>query len=738
MYDANLIAPFKSGLSKYYKPFLIGNDAFTELDNVYSWRGYVKKREGSTVISRVAKWGSFTNLTNASPPVVTMVNHGLLTGDAVYLENVIMTNGAIASISSGLSTVVTVAGAPGISVGQTVIITGTTGVNTKSPIIPFNGTPFKVEAVGANTITLTVETTGSAGAGGSVLLGAITNQSFQITNLTANTFSLQILNSSPPVDQPASGASVSGDIYLPIVGTRIFIDSSQNEKLIVFTPKRAYQYNIATTALDNISFDRGPAPIQWGGTKDNFFYTSNYAGSLWATNNVFGVTNPYTAALIQLVGIRIFNGSVTAGWQDFQPQLLSTGTVFLNSALIVLPYKGYMVTLNTTEGPADNSNNVNFFNRARWSQLGTPYYQAAPPKQFGFDVNAWVTDIVGKGGFTDADTNEKIVSAAIIQDTLIVGFQFSTWRLRFTGNYIQPFIWERINTQYGSEATFSAVSFDQSLLMISRRGIVGATFNDVDRIDLEVSDFVNEFETGLTSEGLNRIQGIRDFQKRLVYWLYADENANNQSPNKILCYNYEDNTWSTFTQSFTTLGNYKLTNTDNTWQTWTSPWSGDNATWNTPLEQNNTPIIVAGDLKSQVWQLMNQDYSTDNGVNYNFTVTTNIFNPYFQKGKRCKLAYYDLYITNTDYGQITLENYINDDPSDPWLIKTVDTNDRALSTNPVKTVKYIRVFLGQIARNHQVTLTLTDEQLADPLIGTSDFELQGIIMHTREEGRIKE
>lgn len=730
MYDSNLIAPFRSGISQYYKPFLIGNDAFEELDNVYAWRGNIIKREGSSILSRVAKWGVFTSLTNASPPVVTMVGHGLITGDSVYLENVIMTNGAISSIASGLSTVVTVAGAPGISVGQTVIITGTTGVFTTSTTIPFNGTPFEVIAVGANTITLNVQTTGAAGAGGSVLLGAITNQSFQITRIDANNFSLQILNSVPAVNQSASGSSISGDIYLPIVGTRIFIDKAQLEKLIVFTPKRAYQYNITTKALDNISFDRASAPILWGGDKDDFFYTSNYAGSLWATNNVFGTPDqPY--------GIRIFNGNEPNGWQDFNPQLLSTGGQFLNSALIILPYKGYMVTLNTTEGPSDNSANVNFFNRARWSQIGTPYYQIGTPLQFGDDINAWVTDIVGKGGFTDADTNEKIVSASIIQDTLIVGFQFSTWRLRFTGNFIQPFIWERINTQYGSEATFSAVPFDQSLLMISRRGIIGATFNDVQRIDLDVPDFVNEFETGLTSEGLNRIQGIRDFQKRLVYWLYADEASNNQSPNKILCYNYEDNTWSTFTQSFTTLGNYKLTNTDNTWQTWFSPWAGDTQTWNTPLDQNNTPIIVAGDLKSNVWNIMDGEFSTDNGVNYNFVVTTNIFNPYFEKGRRCKLAFYDLYITNTANGQITLENYINDDQSDPWLIKTVETNDNALAVKPVKTVKYIRVFLGQVARNHQIKLTLTPDQLADPLIGTSNFELQGIITHTREEGRIK-
>ena len=90
------------------------------------------------------------------------------------------------------------------------------------------------------------------------------------------------------------------------------------------------------------------------------------------------------------------------------------------------------------------------------------------------------------------------------------------------------------------------------------------------------------------------------------------------------------------TQSFTALGSYKLTNSDNTWQTWTSPWEGDTASWDTALEQNNTLIIVAGDYKSNVWNIMNQDYSTDNGTPYNFTITTNIFNPYFAWGFRHK------------------------------------------------------------------------------------------------------
>jgi hypothetical protein len=226
----------------------------------------------------------------------------------------------------------------------------------------------------------------------------------------------------------------------------------------------------------------------------------------------------------------------------------------------------------------------------------------------------------------------------------------------------------------------------------------------------------------------------------MVYWIYGFSGTNEQTPNKLICYNYQDNTWSTFTQSFTTLGQYKQS-VDNTWGTWFTTWGPDTETWNETIDQQNTPIIVAGAKDSRVWRIMVDDVSTDNGKNYNFTITTNWINPYFQNGSRCKLAYYDLYVTMTDKGQITVENFTEDNPTDPWLTKVANVS--ATYTGGTESfgnvVKYVRVFLGMIARNHQITLTLSEpDQLEDTNIGSSNFQLQGIIFHTREEGRIKQ
>lgn len=51
--DRFLIAPFNSGLQANLKPFLIPEDAFSQLLNAYVFRGRVTKRFGE----RLMGWG---------------------------------------------------------------------------------------------------------------------------------------------------------------------------------------------------------------------------------------------------------------------------------------------------------------------------------------------------------------------------------------------------------------------------------------------------------------------------------------------------------------------------------------------------------------------------------------------------------------------------------------------------------------------------------------------------------
>lgn len=353
-----LIAPFQSGLSEYFKPFLIGNDAFTTLQNAYSWRGVVKKRDGYEFLGRIGQHVNNANtaftisaISTANPAAVTTsANHNMVTGDIVTFQNA----------------------------------TGMTEINGLT-------TP----------ITVTAPTT-------------FTCDDIDASGFTAYT----------------GGAT----LHLPIQGLRNhYIQTGEEEELIAFSKYKAYKFNTGTSVFDLISTYSSGAPITFTGSNTDFFTSANYAQSMWITNHVDGLHFYQTV-------------TATNGWNLQRP--LVNATDRLEGAYIIIPYKGRLVVLNTTEG----ATNIRYRQRARWCQIGTPYVPPAggdpavtPPAPFATDIDAWREDIIGKGGYIDADTSEEIVGAGIVNDTLIVGFERSFWRLRYTGNQILPFIWERIN-----------------------------------------------------------------------------------------------------------------------------------------------------------------------------------------------------------------------------------------------------------------------------------------------------
>lgn len=500
------------------------------------------------------------------------------------------------------------------------------------------------------------------------------------------------------------------------------IPSSGDPQLIGFSLTKAYLFNNTTSVFNDISFFSDASAVSWTGGADDFFWGANYKNALWVTNNV----DP----------LRFWNGNTANGWSNQKPIL--SGTDRLIFCLIVIPYKGRLVILNTNEQVGGVA--TQFSQRARWSQLGTPYVDAAagdvatvPPTGFATDNNAWRSDIPGRGGFIDADTTERIVSCAIIKDILIVFFQKSTWRLRYTGNEVLPFIWERINTQYGSEGTWSTIPFDQAALTFSRYGYVASDTNNVGRIDEKIPDqtFINT-NLGTTLKSLQRIQGIRDFYRQTAYWTYPDMTTNSSTPDRVLAYNYLDKTWARFKQSFRCFGYYQLFN-DIRWQDELMAWEDNDDAWEGVGAQANFPQVCAGDVANgNIYTVYDiEGDAQDNTANFGFNIVTKQFNPYLGEGHRCRFQYVDIYCTRTNGGQITVDLFQDDNENSPILTRTVniDTTNNA---------KYVRVFFGLIGRVFKLRFYLTDAQIADPQIGAVRFELQGLVIWTRREGRLKQ
>lgn len=682
----------------------------------------------------------------------------------------------------------------------------------------------------------------------------------------------------------------------PVMGLRNYVDPrTLGESLIGFSRTKAYLFNGST--FSDITFEGDGTAFSFTAGVDNYFWSSNYASSMWVTDNL-------TADNVQY-----WNGSPSLGWSRLKP--IVHGTTTMDAALMILPYKGRLVALNTTES-TDNL----FQSRARWSQIGTPYAGSAsptanqaitlgdptttiqsnlhgletgdnvsfinftgvdaglintvnfvatridnnnftiplkslgkditvntsftqqlgvPPTPFINDINAWRDDIPGKGGFNDADTSERIVSAAILKDTLIVAFQRSTWRLRYTGNEVLPFIWERLNTQYGAESTFSCISFDEHVLFFSRFGWIAATTNDVQRIDMTIPDdsFAIESTSSTAFEGMTRVHGIRDYFRQFAYWTYQSQGSDVND--LVYAYNYLDKSWTTFSFlsantppapiGLRTFGYFRLTQ-DTEWQDLNTPgpnppkdswenYNSSSSTWSSFGQTgDNFPYVVSGDADGNVYQMFEfiQSPASDNGVNFPFSIKTKSFNPYIDQGRKCRLAYCDLYCTTGYGGQITVNHFV-DDKTVPIFTRKVSTFSRStinisnvnvgtintvittatnhglvtgqnvtiggivgsvgnilnnqtyavqVITNKVFLVpastsgtsyvssgfiygedlvqglaKYTRIYLGAIAHFHQLQFTVSQDQLIDPIAGAAQFEMQGLVMWTRPEGRIR-
>ncbi len=394
---------------------------------------------------------------------------------------------------------------------------------------------------------------------------------------------------------PGAGLTVEADLEycpaLPVMGLRTRESSIliNDEQLIAFDTVYAYQFSGG-------QFIELVAGTTWSGTNSDFFWTTNFfqngVGDLmWATNFSGPTGDP----------IRFFDG---AAWTDFLPTI--NGADELHQSLILLPYKDRLLAMNTFEG-ATLAASVNFAQRIRFSQNGDPTDQ----------VNGWREDIVGRGGFIDIPTNEAIVSAEFIKDTLLVKCERSSWKVIHTGNETLPFVVQQINTELGAESTFSIVPFDRGVFTVGNYGITADDSVNVSRIDQRIPDII--FSINNDNEGVERVYGIRNFQEQLVYWSFPSSADNPTFPNKILVYNYINQTYSIFNDSFTCFG-YFQRGSDITWATLEyENWSGWKDAWNSGLTQALFPDVIGGNQQGYV-EVLNRDIFND--VSLSITVIT--------------------------------------------------------------------------------------------------------------------
>jgi hypothetical protein len=375
---------------------------------------------------------------------------------------------------------------------------------------------------------------------------------------------------------------------LPCMGlfTRFLLSTTNTQQTIGFDTKYAYDYVPGTGLFRELP---SIAPTTWQGSDSQLFWTYSYFKNVngdlfWATNfNKTGAPDP----------LRYYDGTT---WTTFNPNVDAIPNK-LQQARILLPYKGRLLAFNTYEG-ANLAASTQNPQRCRFSANGDP-----------LGANAWLSDVVGQGGFIDAATDENIITAYFIKDVLVVKFERSSWRIVYTQNETKPFEFQKVNSEFGSLSTFSYIPFDKGVFSFSNQGIITDDSVNVQRIDLNIPDYIFNFNSD--NSGFQRVYGIRDFKQQLVYWAYSQEGDTRSAPvkfpNKVLVYNYLNNSFSTFNDSFTCYGYWQRTN-NMTWATIPyRTWNTWNLQWNSGAQTDLILEVIAGNQQGYVEILSDED-----------------------------------------------------------------------------------------------------------------------------------
>lgn len=399
----------------------------------------------------------------------------------------------------------------------------------------------------------------------------------------------------------------------PVMGFVQYADGTANVPTYAFDTQFAYGYD------PNGWYVLGPIPAtippaaptadsaRWTGSDSEFFWSTTWRGALQDQNILFVTNEKEANTTNQTDGIFTYD-SKTNKWTQLAPVYDNAGHKILGAALIV-PFKGCLVLIDTLEDTA--SGTVRYKNRARLCQNGSP-----------FQADAWNQDIPGKGFFIDAPTKDIAITCQFLKDHLIVFFDNSTWELVWTSNNIYPVVWQQINTELGAQSTFSEVPFDQQVLGVGRVGIHSCTGANVSRIDTKIPDEV--FNVSRSNDGIYRVAGIRDYYLEMVYWSLPDHRIQDTYssiyPNRILAYNYRNDSWSFYNDSITAFGYFEQ-QIKKTWGSTTTPWGAATFPWASPSQNVDFKQIIAGNQEG--WTFIVTSDETNNAPALQITNITN-------------------------------------------------------------------------------------------------------------------
>jgi len=455
-------------------------------------------------------------------------------------------------------------------------------------------------------------------------------------------------------------------------------------------------------------------------TSNQYFFPQDTSGGTYANWNS---TNLVWAAAednkIWLVDFDASSGFYTWDGTDVAAETLTfnASAHTVETALMVFYWEDRILLLNTVE---DTGSNTPFRQRARWSQRG--------------DSSIWLDDEFGKGGFTDAATNEAIISARFLGNQLIVQFERSIWRLRYTQNPDLPFIWEQLITNRQSASTFGTLAFDEYVSSIGLDGLFATNGQTAFNIDTKIPNLVTDT---FDNDYITRAYAIRDDHYKRGLIAYPSTEEATTSNDQYLVIQYEEGTFSIYESSALCFGEWK-TAQDITFQDLVGTVADNvNVRWGDGQLQSGYPIILAGGSTGYVYFVEDitaaQDETTwtADPTSYNFEFLTGQLNPFKDQGIQCSLGHVEFLVDRQDNQKFTVDCMVDYD-SEVVVSQEIDCTGDGEFQDKI----WVHMDVGVTGDAIQLHGYLSEEQLADAEIGLTQVEVYAFRYWFQEAGRI--
>jgi len=634
-----IVGPVEAGVRTNRTAFFIDNDSFPTINNAYQWRGRIKRKRGTQLLTRFQReitldsaliGGSITLSFPVVPGTISIT--GSVDG-TTYTDT--SENGTLTA-TGGTGTGGTINYATGV-----LTITGgaeetVTGTYSYYPCLPVMGLEEYIAGVGVYPGTIGFDTTYAYR-----IPGTYPYTSYNITfykNPSTDTYTGYVAKTTDTsftwngqnyqqfwTTNYQNSLWATNGITVPYTTTNVGMQFKAITSVTVDTTTTAsltinahglvigdFLFINEVTGTTGINLQTGYVTAV---TSVNVVVVTFPNASL-STNGTGGIAQYLTNTALPLKDcIRWYDGDPTTtnnGWVNFAPPLSSStysiadnpeGQYYLVGARLIYPFKDRLLffgaIIQTSTGTPIYCQDTIIY-----SQNGTPYYTASftgtatssttvfnpilVPENQSATASSWFEDSTGFGGFYTLGLDQPIITVAPNEDVLLLGFNpnFQA-RLVYTGNDLIPFNLFIVNSEFGSSSTFSSITLDKGVLTRSSRGFTITSQTGSQRFDLQIPD--TAFEISLTNNGPERICAIRNFEEEWVYFTYISNQANTTNtvfPNLSLFYNYRDDSFSFINESYTTYGQFRKVSgitwatlpANLTWSTWTTPWNSNEST----------------------------------------------------------------------------------------------------------------------------------------------------------------